>query len=115
MDYVGVFMDSSSYLFLILGMGIVTYLPRWIPLFFLSNRKLPEWFINWLDLIPVAILSALLLPILITSGEPRHLEFFHARLLVAIPTFVFALKTRSLGGTVIVGMLLYWVVSKIII
>ncbi len=108
-------MVSIDYLFIILGMGIVTYLPRWIPLLFLSNRTLPEWFVNWLDLIPVAILSALLLPLLVTSGEPRHLEFIQARFLVAIPTFIFALKTRSLGGTVIVGMLLYWLAGKIVL
>lgn len=107
-------MIGIDYLLIILGMGVVTYLPRWIPLFFLSNRTLPDWFVNWLDLIPVAILSALLLPILVTSGEPRNLELLHPRFLVAIPTFIFALKTRSLGGTVVVGMLLYWIAGKIL-
>ncbi|WP_422573630.1 hypothetical protein [Methanothrix sp.] len=31
--------------------------------------------------------------------------------MVAIPTFLFALKTRSLGGTVIVGMALFWLAT----
>jgi branched-subunit amino acid transport protein len=101
-------LESQSYLILILGMGMVTYLPRWIPLYFLSNRNLPPWLIQWLDLIPVSILSALLAPALMTTDAPRHLSLFEPKLLVAVPTFVFAMKTRSLGGTVVVGMLLYW-------
>ncbi len=105
-------MINSEYLILILGMGLVTYLPRWIPLFFLSQRDLPKLFVEWLDLIPAAILSALLLPALITSGEPKNLEFFRPELIVALPTFLFAIKTRSLGGTVIIGMILFWGVGK---
>ena len=37
---------------------------------------------------------------------------FQPELMVAIPTFAFALKTKSLGGTVIVGMLLFWLAGK---
>jgi len=106
-------MANSEYLILVIGMGLVTYLPRWIPLFFLSRRNLPQLVIEWLDLIPAAILSALPFPALVTTGAPRHLALFQPELLVAIPTFAFALKTKSLGGTVIVGMLLFWLAGKI--
>lgn len=94
-------------------MSFVTYVPRWVPLFILSRYKLPKWFIEWLDLIPVAILSALLLPELVTTGQPRHLVLLQPEALVAIPTFIFALKTGSLGGTVVVGMLIYWLAGFI--
>ncbi|MBW1980707.1 MAG: AzlD domain-containing protein [Deltaproteobacteria bacterium] len=106
-------MNQSDYLLLVLGMGVVTYLPRWVPLLFLSRRQLPQWFVEWLDLLPVAILSALLAPELVTHGVPRCLSLSQAKLWVALPTFVFALKTKSLGGTVLVGMALYWVAGKI--
>jgi branched-subunit amino acid transport protein len=100
-------MESSDYLLLLLGMGLVTYIPRWIPLFFLTRRSLPPLMVEWLDLIPAAILSALLLPALVTTGEPLQFTLFLPQLWVAAPTFVFALWTRSLGGTVIVGMFLF--------
>lgn len=90
-------------------MGLVTYIPRWFPLAYLSRRDLPRWFTDWLDYIPVSILSALVAPALVTAGEPRHLDILRPELLVAIPTFVIALKTRSLGITVIAGMLLFWI------
>ena len=105
-------MISTDYLILIVGMGLVTYIPRWAPLFFLSQRQLPAWFVEWLDLIPAAILSALLAPVLVTAGDPRQLVV-QAELWVAVPTFWFAVKSRTLGGTVIVGMLLYWLAGKI--
>lgn len=106
-------MDNGTYLITIVGMGLVTYLPRWIPLDFLARRSMPEWLIDWLDLIPVAILSALLLPELITGGDPRTLTLIQPKLLVAIPVFAFAIKTKSLGGTVVAGMLLFWIAGKI--
>ncbi len=105
-------MISNDYLLLVVGMGAVTFLPRWAPLFFLSQRKLPVWFIEWLDLIPAAILSALLVPALVTSGDPRQLVL-KTELWVAVPTLLFALKTKSLGGTVVVGMFLYWLAGKL--
>jgi branched-subunit amino acid transport protein len=98
---------------IIVGMGIVTYISRWLPLFFLSRRALPAWLIDWLDFIPAAILSALILPALITAGEPKHLQWMKPDLWVAIPTLLFALRTRSLAGTVIFGMVLYWIASNL--
>ncbi len=104
--------DPGMFL-LIMAMGAVTYVPRWLPLFFLSRKRLPFWLQAWLDLIPVAILSALILPELVTTGNPRHLDLFRPELIVALPTLLFALKTRSLGGTVILGMALFWLTGKL--
>ncbi len=102
---------GTDYILIVLGMGAVTFLPRWVPLFALSRRRLPGWVLDWLDLIPAAVLSALVLPALVTSGEPRHLDLLRPELYVAVPTFLFALKTRSLGGSVVLGMGLYWLLS----
>jgi len=107
-------MLDREYLLIIVSMGAVTYVPRWLPLFFLSQRQMPQWLVEWLDMIPVAILSALIFPDLFINNAPRHLELFQAKSLVALPTLLFALKTKSLGGTVVVGMLLYWLLGLFI-
>jgi len=101
-------MNSHDYLILMLLMGAVTYLPRMLPLVLLSRRQLPAWFAEWLELIPVAILSALLAPTLFAHSNPRVLSLGKPELIAAIPTLLFALKTRSLAGTVVIGMLCYW-------
>ncbi len=104
---------KSDFIILVLGMGAVTFIPRWFPLFFLSKKKIPVWFEQWLDLIPVSILSALILPELLTTGIPRHFDLFNIKFAVAIPTLLFALKTKSLAGTVLTGMLLFWIAGQI--
>ncbi len=103
-------MSWTHFLLLALGMGLVTYLPRWVPLFYLSGRELPRWFTDWLDLIPVAVLSALVAPELVLTGRPPQVDLLQPKLWVGFPTFFFALWTKSLGGTVLFGMLLYWAV-----
>lgn len=107
-------MEGNAYFLLLLGMGAVTYLPRWLPLFLLASRRLPQWLIEWLDLIPVSILSALLAPELVTTGSPRQLCLLQPEMIAAVPTFLFALKTRSLGGTAVAGMLFYWGTDQLI-
>jgi len=107
-------MNFSDYLLLFAGMGLATYLPRALPLLYLAHKRLPQWLIDWLGLIPVAVLSALLAPTLFSDAATRSLSLGKVELIVAIPTLIFALKTRSLGGTVLVGMVLYWLAGLFI-
>lgn len=106
---------EREYFNIIFGMGIVTFIPRLLPVYFLSGKRLPDWFVEWLDLIPAAVLSALLLPELFTAGTPRIFKFWSPEMIAAVPTFLVAVKTKSLGGTVIIGMGLYWLLDIIFI
>lgn len=96
-------MLKTEYILLILGMGLVTYIPRWFPLFFLTQRKIPQWFVEWLDLIPAAILSALIFSDLFVTGDPHRLAILQLKSMVAIQIFLFALRTKSLGGRLLWG------------
>ncbi|MDD4635890.1 MAG: AzlD domain-containing protein [Dehalococcoidales bacterium] len=103
-----------EYLLMLAGMCIVTYVPRWIPLVVLSGRRLPEWLIEWLDLIPVAILAALLFPLLVIPEEGGTINFFQPELLTAVPTAIIAFRLKSLSITVIAGMLIFWLVGLLL-
>ena len=105
---------ESSFVILVAGMGLVTFIPRWLPLAFLARRKLPSWFVEWLDLIPAAILGALLAPALLTAGTPRSLDLLRSEFWVAVPTLWVALKTKSLGASVLAGMLLFWIAGMLV-
>lgn len=103
-------MSDSSIILLILGMAVVTYLPRVLPLWLLSSRRLPPLFIRWLELIPPAVLAALLAPGLLLGKDASGAYFLNIGpnnvfLIAAIPTIVTGLITRSFFGTVAVGML----------
>jgi len=106
-------MNWHDYLLLFAAMGLVTYLPRCLPLIHLAHRRLPKGLVDWLSFVPAAILSALLAPSLLTNATTRSLELGKPEFWVALPTLLFAWKTKSLGGTVIVGMLLYWLAGKV--
>ena len=106
-------MVDADYVLLLAAMGAVTYFPRMMPLLVLSKRELPAWLVEWLDLIPAAILSALLLPTLVTTGIPRQLNLINPEVATAIPVFFVAVYTRSLGGTVLAGMGIYWLAGLI--
>ena len=99
-------MSAEKLLALILLMGLASYLPRCLPLVLLTRRRIPDWLKDWLDFIPAAIMASLLGPALFVQDGAVSLG--KAEFWVAIPTLLFALKTRSLGGTLVVGMALFW-------
>ena len=52
----------KSFIPMIAGMALVTYLPRLIPLLFLGNRRIPHRVNAFLKCIPMAALGALIIP-----------------------------------------------------
>jgi branched-subunit amino acid transport protein len=99
-------MDQKVIFLTILGMALVTYLPRLLPVCFLSSRSLPPLVVDWLRYVPVAVLAAMLFPSLLVEGDQVVLAQSNIFLLAAFPTFLVAWKTRSLFGSVVVGMIL---------
>jgi len=92
---------------LILGMAIVTFIPRFLPMIFLTRRVIPEKIRIGLDYIPVAVLSAIVFPTLFFNGEGTF-GIQPQFLLAAIPVFAVAWKVKSLWGSVVLGMLIFW-------
>jgi branched-subunit amino acid transport protein len=97
-------MDQKVIFLTILGMAVVTYLPRLLPAWFLSTRQLPDVVVTWLRYVPSAVLAALLFPALLWKDSALNLQWNNLYLLAAIPTMLVAWKTRSLFGAVVVGM-----------
>jgi len=52
---------------LVLLMGIVTFIPRILPLTFLNNMRLPRFLNSFLRFVPFAALGALIFPGILTS------------------------------------------------
>lgn len=62
-------MMGISYWWMILGMALVTYIPRAIPLTFLQGVELPPFISGILRNIPFAILGALIFPAILYVQE----------------------------------------------
>lgn len=54
---------------MIIGMGLVTYIPRMLPLVVFNSVKLPPFLQNVLKNVPFAILGALIIPGVFTINE----------------------------------------------
>ena len=97
--------SNQQIILAILLMALVTFLPRFLPLLFLSRRKLNPMFKIWLSYVPVAVLAALLGPALFLAEgrltiHPSLNQYFWA----ALPSFAVALLTKNMFLTVLMGM-----------
>jgi len=97
-------MDQKTIFLTIIGMAVVTYLPRVIPLLALAGRRLPDVVISWLSYVPPAVLAAMLLPSLLVVDGRVALDAGNLFLWAALPTFAAAILSRNLFVPVLVGM-----------
>ncbi|EKP95742.1 AzlD domain-containing protein [Thermaerobacter subterraneus] len=92
-------------------MGIVTYLPRCLPLVGLSRVRLPRLVEDALRYVGIAVMAALVAPDLAaTWGQPPW--GLGPRLAAAVPAAVVALWTRNMAWTVVVGVAAYALLSR---
>jgi branched-subunit amino acid transport protein len=96
---------TNNYWLLILGAGLVTWLPRILPFVISRNVTFSPRFRQVLDYLPLCILAALLFQSLLTiedGGLPRlKLE----ETLACIPTFLVGYYTKDLMKIVITGII----------
>ncbi|WP_042457044.1 AzlD domain-containing protein [Neobacillus dielmonensis] len=92
-------------LIIIIGTALVTFLPRVLPLMVLSRFELPEWGTRWLSFVPISVMAALVGQEIFMNDGELSLSFRNLDLIAAIPTFLVAVKTRSLLATVLCGII----------
>jgi branched-subunit amino acid transport protein len=91
--------------FIILGAALVTFIPRVLPLMLLSRISIPDWGMRWLSYVPIAVMAALVAQELFVADGKFAALSTNVELIAALPTFWIAVRTRSLLGTVVVGIL----------
>ncbi|MFB8374604.1 AzlD domain-containing protein [Paenibacillus taichungensis] len=92
-------------LLIILGTAIVTFIPRVLPLMVLSRMQLSQGVIQWLKHVPVTVMAALIAQELFLSDGKFSIISNKLELIVSLPTLTIAILTRSLLGTVLVGLI----------
>ncbi|MCP3892427.1 MAG: AzlD domain-containing protein [Desulfobulbaceae bacterium] len=97
-------MDQTLIFWTIVGMAVVTYIPRLLPVLFLSGKQLQPFIASWLKLIPPAVLAAMLVPSLLVREDTVTLAFENLFFWAAVIAFPVAWKFKSLSVTVVVGM-----------
>ncbi len=97
-------MDQKIIFWTIVGMFVVTWIPRVLPVWILSSRKLPEGVILWLSYIPASVLAALVAPEIFLQEGRVYLHFDNVFLLAAVPCLIVAKLSGSFLGSVFTGM-----------
>lgn len=98
---------------LILGMGLCTFLPRYLPLVLFQRRALPAWVRTVLAYLPPALLAAIAIPsMLAPTGSTANLSFTSPYLLAGVATIVAGLLLKRFMLVWTVGIttffLLHW-------
>lgn len=91
----------------IVALGAVTVLTR--GFFFISSKPwtLPRWAQRGLQYAPIAALSAVVVPEIVTTQGALVQTWQDARLFAALAAMAWFLWRRSVLGTIISGMLVY--------
>lgn len=103
-------MLTSSQLLLIIGMAIVTYIPRALPIVMLANEELSPSLQKWLTYIPGAVFAALVFSDVFFWQESVSFSLAqNKKLLPSMLVLLVALKTKSLTWSILVGVLSLWI------
>lgn len=91
-------------LLIILGCGIVTWLPRVIPFMLVRKLQLPDMVIRFLSYVPLCILTALFVQNLLVVKQGQFPDLNIEYGLAALPTVIVAIVTKNLMCIVICGV-----------
>lgn len=104
--------NNTQMILLFLGMMVVTYLPRLLPVTILSRFTLPPFILECLEYLPVAILGALLFPTLLIQADQVTISFQNLTLIAGMLTTLVAIITKKLHWTVLAGILAMFFLNK---
>jgi len=84
--------------------GLLTFATRLSFIFLLDRIKLPDWFRRGLRFVPVAVLSAIILPDLTSPTGTLFLNWRNPQLLAGIVAILVAWKTKNVILTILAGI-----------
>ena len=99
---------------IILGMGLVTFGIRLVPIVLLGRIEIPLLVQRALRFVPPAVLTAIVVPELLYHNSQIDLSLTNARLLAGLIAIGVAWRTRNALITIAVGMIALWILSAIV-
>ena len=108
-------MDGTLKLWIvILAVGALNYLSRLSFIAFFASREMPPLLGRALKLVPAAMLTALVLPMVLTPSAAGALAGVNPRVPAAIVAAVVAFFTRSTLKTLASGMASLWLLEAVV-
>jgi branched-subunit amino acid transport protein len=101
---------------IILGMFLVTFGVRYPVLVLVRVIHLPELVAQGLKYVPLAVISAIIMPaVFIPGGEGIDLDLTNTPLLASVAATLVAWRTKNLLATIIIGMAALWLLKWLVI
>ena len=101
----------SEVFYLIIGMALVTYFTRIGALALFRFTGVPTWLNRWLKYVPVAILTALIVPSLLIPKGYLDISLNNHYLIAGIVAAFVAYKSRNIIATLSIGMSIMFVMK----
>lgn len=95
----------------VIGAAAVTLAIRASFIVLPPHTRLPAWLLECLKYVGAAVLPALILPEVLMRDVPAGDLFNWVRVAAALAAMLFALRTRSVFGTLLVGMAVLWLLK----
>jgi branched-subunit amino acid transport protein len=95
------------------GMGVVTFATRLLPIALLERMRLPALVQRGLRFVPPAVLSAIVFPELLVRDGALDVSPGNARLIAGLVAALVAWRTRNVIATIVVGMATLWLLQAI--
>lgn len=100
---------------LIVGMVAATFVSRYPPLVITGRVALPERAVQALSFVPVAVLTAIIAPLILLPEGELDLGLSNAALVAGIITTLVAWRSKNLLLTIIVGMAVFLIWRALVI
>ncbi len=106
-------MIKQEVFLLIGGMFLVSYIPRLLPMLLASQVDLPRWLQKWMKYLPTALFSAILVKELFYKDSALSFSFDNYKLYAALFVALVMYKTKSIGISIVAGIILYLIITYI--
>jgi branched-subunit amino acid transport protein len=99
---------------IIIGMGIVTFGIRLVPIVLLGRIEIPLIVQRALRFVPSSVLTAIIVPELLYRDNQLDVSLMNVRLLAGLIAIGVAWRTKNALITIGVGMVALWVLSAVV-
>lgn len=101
-------------LMLLIGMAVVTFLPRYLPIAFSSKLQLPETIIKALQFVPIAVLSVIIVQTSFFQKGQLQISINNPFLWGLFAAIILSYLQKSMLLTILVGMSVFGLAKYLI-
>ncbi|MCH5461640.1 AzlD domain-containing protein [Lactobacillus sp. LC28-10] len=107
--------NTAQHLLLIILGFFVAFAPRYLPIKIFTQRKIPEWFNEWMKYIPVSLFTALVVKDVFVSPTYQFDIIHHVpEIIASVIVGLIAYFTRSMALSVVVGLVSVFLLAVVL-